>query len=194
MTLRRLLSRPFLLALPLLAFGAWQVGGGTYIHAKAQLAQVLLERSWAQTLDGTTGARPWPWADTWPVARLVVPGHQVDQVVLAGASGSSLAFAPGHVDGTARPGGPGNCVIAAHRDTHFRFLSDVKIGDEIELQAGDDGTRRYAVRDIRIVDHRQAGIELATTKPHLTLVTCYPFDALAPGGPLRYVVIAEQVA
>ena len=55
----------------LIALGGWQVAGGVWIHAKAVLAQILLERAWQQTRDGGERVRPWPWADTWPVARLV---------------------------------------------------------------------------------------------------------------------------
>ena len=191
--IRRICSRPLLVALPLVVLGAWQLGGGLYIPAKAALAQHLLDGAWQDSLDGDALARPWPWADTWPVARLSVPRYGVDHVVLAGASGSSLAFAPGHVDGTPRPGEPGNCVIGGHRDTHFGFLRHLKIDDEIALQAPDGVQRTYRVVETRVVDHQDAGIELATPSPHVTLVTCYPFDAVAPGGPLRFVVTAELV-
>jgi hypothetical protein len=59
------------------------------------------------TLSGGETVKPWPWADTWPIARLSAPRHGVDLFVLAGATGRTLAFGPGHVDGTARPGRPG---------------------------------------------------------------------------------------
>jgi len=191
--IRRISSRPLLVALPLVVLGAWQLGGGLYIPAKAVLAQHLLDDAWEDTLDRGDEVRPWPWADTWPVARITVPRIGVEHVVLAGASGSSLAFGPGHVDGTPRPNEPGNCVIGGHRDTHFAFLQHLHIGDEVALQAADGLERTYRVVGTRVVDHEDAGIELATTSPHVTLVTCYPFDAVAPGGPLRYVVTAEMV-
>ena len=110
----------------LASIGFWELGHGAWIHAKAWLAQLLLQRAWERTLRGEAAAKPWPWADTWPVARLRVPAHGVDLIVLSGVSGRTLAFGPGHA-------------------------------------------------------------------PALVLMTCYPFDALAPGGPLRYVVTARAV-
>ena len=96
------------LVLLLLSIGGWQAGHGAFIYGKAWLAQLLLEDAWRRTEVGASGpVRPWPWADTWPVARLEVPRLGIDEIVLAGGSGRTLAFAPGHVDGTAAPGSRG---------------------------------------------------------------------------------------
>lgn len=94
----------------LLALGGWQMGSAAYLHAKAWLAQVLLAEAWAATLADGTPHKPWPWADTAPVARLQVPALGVDQIVLAGVSGRSLAFGPGHLDGT--PHAPARAATA----------------------------------------------------------------------------------
>ena len=95
-------------ALALVGFGLWQLGAGGWIHAKAWLAQRLLASAWQETMANGNAAKPWAWADTHPLARLRVPAHGIDQIVLAGSSGSSLAFAPGHVDGSPAPGEPGS--------------------------------------------------------------------------------------
>ena len=79
----------------LLAFGLWHLGQAGYIAAKAELAQYLMQRSWQQTLAGARAVKPWPWADTWPVARLTAA--DVDLFVLAGADGRALAFGPGQI-------------------------------------------------------------------------------------------------
>jgi sortase A len=167
-----------------------------WIPAKAALAQVLLERAWEEVRrgapEGSAATRPWPWADTWPVARLTLPGGE-PMVVLAGASGRTLAFGPGHLDGSARPGEGGHVVVAGHRDTHFRALAGLAPGDEVEVEDAAGGRRRYAVRGAAVVDHRDTSM-LADGGDRLTLVTCWPFDALHPGGPLRYVVRTEAVA
>src|SRR5439155_1634919 len=115
-----------------------QLGQGAWIHLRARLAQHLLQRAWARTARGETRARPWPWADTWPVARLRVPAHDVDLIVLSGVSGRTLAFGPGHAPASAAPGAPGTAIITGHRDTHFRFLEHMKPGDEllVELPGG----------------------------------------------------------
>ena len=108
-------------------------GQGAYIHAKALLAQVLLERAFAATIATGRDDKPWSWADTWPVARIEVKRLDASAIVLAGSSGQALAFGPGHVELTADAGERGVAVYSAHRDTHFRFLKDVRIGDEIAV-------------------------------------------------------------
>lgn len=176
----------------LLALAAWHGGHAAWIEAKAQLAQVLIRQAWSRTSAGAADSRPWPWADTHPVARLTVPGRGVDTFVLAGASGRTLAFGPGHLDGTPRPGEPGNAVISGHRDTHFAFLRRLASGDEIVVERRDGRRLRYVVDATRVVDEHDVSITAHAGDTRLTLVTCYPFDALRPGGPLRYVVVARQ--
>ncbi len=166
---------------------------GLYIPLKAWVAQQLLESAWDRRLAGGDRVRPWSWADTWPVARLQQRRLKVDQIVLSGASDRVLAFGPGHVSGTARPGESGNLVISGHRDTHFRWLADLRAGDELQLQLPDGRSLRYRVfsqqirnrDDVQLLDPLDANV--------LRLVTCYPFEAIVPGGPLRYLVSARPL-
>lgn len=182
------------LAAGLIAAGLVQSGEGAYIHAKAALAQVLLQRAWDRTLEGQVESRPWSWADTWPVARLKAPDLDIDHVVLDGGTGNVLAFAPGLLPGSVAPGTPGRVVISGHRDTHFRFLEDIATGQRILLQSPDGRQRAYRVVSIRIADTRvQNGDVLYPATDGLTLITCFPFDAVRPGGALRYLVAAEPV-
>ena len=174
----------------LMLFALWHFGQSAYIHAKAKLAQFLIRDAWEQTLAGGREVKPWPWADTWPIARLRVPRLDVELYVLAGASGRTLAFGPGHLYGTAEPGTAGNSVISAHRDTHFAFLKDLRRNDEIIIETPTHMQRRYVVTDTSVVDQHDPGPLHADSAPRLTLVTCYPFDAIMPNGPLRYIVSA----
>ena len=173
-----------------LALGLALTGNAIYIHAKAILAQVLLHRAWAATQATGVPTKPWPWADTATIARLVAPGQDVDLLVLAGATGRTLAFGPGHHDGSAMPGEPGNAVLSAHRDTHFRFLHDVAVGDALIVEMPAGQRFHYRVREIDVADQRDLHLPRMPAEPTLTLVTCYPFDAVETGGPLRYVVVA----
>ena len=183
-----------LLKFALLGLVCWQWGSAGWIHAKALLAQYLIADAWAQTLSRPELPRkPWPWADTWPVARLQVPGRDVDLYVLAGAQGNSLAFGPGHMHGTALPG-QGFSVIGGHRDTHFQFLQNLANGDELLLQTPDKTLLRYRVHQTEVVDSRLQPLHIPAELPGLLLVTCYPFDALTANGPLRYLVWAEEIA
>ena len=187
---RKTIITMLLIVLPL--GGVWQIGQGAYIHAKAVLAQILLEAAWVDTLNGHKEVKPWPWADTWPVGRLTVPRLGISRIVLAGASGASLAFGPGLFSGMSFPGDSGNIVIAGHRDTHFRFLQDLKPGDVITLQLQDALVHDYHITVVRVVHETDSRYLADTEDTSLTLVTCYPFDAIVPGGPLRYLVIARQ--
>lgn len=186
-------ARVVLVALALVG-GALLVRG-LWIPAKAALGQMLLERAWTRVVSGEvapSAARPWPWADTWPVARLRLPGRGLDFVVLDGTSGESMAWAPGWVRTSAPPGSPGHVVLAGHRDTHFRVLEALRPQEELVLEAP-GAERRYRVTETRVVDESDTRVLAATARPTLTLITCFPFDAVVPGGPLRWVVTAREV-
>src|SRR5262249_24638723 len=134
----------------------------------------------------------WPWADTWPVARLKAPAHGVDLIVLAGVSGRTLAFGHGHAAGTALPVDDGIAVVTGHRDTHFAFLSRVRAGDMLVLEVPGRAPVVFRVSETAVVDARTAAVGRDDTGSALVLLTCYPFDAVTAGGPLRYVVMAER--
>ncbi|HHO58625.1 MAG TPA: sortase, partial [Thiotrichales bacterium] len=119
----------------LFSISLWQLAAAGWIQAKAIVAQHLLEDAWDSTgRQNETGVKPWPWADTWPMARLLVPAQGIDQIVLAGDSGSSLAFGPAFSLASARPGETGLTVISGHRDTHFRFIEKLKRNQTLTLQ------------------------------------------------------------
>ena len=144
-----------------------------------------------RTLKTQHPAKPWPWADTWPVGRLLVPRHGIDQIILADASGRSLAFGPGHLTGSAGPGGSGTIVLSGHRDTHFQFLRHLQEDDLLYMEWPTGHRTSYAVQDLTVVDSRHTRLTNHADSEVLILTTCFPFDALVPGGPLRYVVRAE---
>ncbi len=176
-----------------LCLGFWQLGQGAYIPAKAWVAQELMQRAWRRAQDGESEIPPWPWADTFPVARLSAKGGDIELIVLEGGSGRTLAFAPGHLSVSALPGEQGNSIIAGHRDTHFQFLQFMKRGESIMVQMADGKNHLYQVTDIDVVDSRRGSIIIDTESPMLSLVTCYPFGAPQAGGPLRYVVTAKMI-
>jgi sortase A len=176
----------------LLAVALWQIGEAAWIPAKAWLAQFLIADAWQTAMAENRQVPPWPWADTAPVARLQAPALAVDQIVLAHATGRTLAFGPGHLDGSALPGDPGLSVISGHRDTSFAFLAELAAGAKIQLQKSDGAWLTFRVTAASVIDQRKDSLPRVTTgAPQLALVTCYPFDAVIPGGPLRYVVYAE---
>jgi len=179
---------PLLLALA----GLVLFGQGAYIHAKALLAQVLLERAFNATIATGHQTKPWSWADTWPVARIEVKRIHARTIVLSGSSGQALAFGPGHVELTPNAGERGVAVYSAHRDTHFAFLKNVAIGDEIDVIRSDGRTFRYRADATSIARFDASGIDPLSGGHELVLSTCWPFDALTPG-PDRYLLHATLI-
>ncbi len=177
----------------LLCLGFWQLGQGAYIPAKAWLAQELMQRAWTRAAEDDARRVPWPWADTWPVARLSAKSGDIDLIVLAGGSGRTLAFGPGHLSASSLPGEKGNSVIAGHRDTHFNFLRHLEMGESLLIENISGRKHVYKVIGIDVVDPRRGSLLLDTDAAILSLVTCYPFDGSVAGGPMRYVVTAKLV-
>lgn len=181
-------------AVLMLAVGLWHLGAAGWMQAKALLAQALIHRAWSGNLAGGAAVkRPWSWADTTPVARLEFVRQRRSMIVLSGDSGRVLAFGPGHRAGSALPGAGGNSVISAHRDTHFAVLAELGVGDPIELENLEGRTVRYRVDRLDVVDEHDLAVTGQRGIDELTLVTCWPFDTLVPGGPLRYVVSATRL-
>ena len=179
-------------AASMVAAGLVLAGQGLWIHAKAALAQILLDRAFARSVETGDIVRPWPWLDTYPVARIAVPRLGRSAVALEGASGQALAFGPAHVAGTPAAGEEGTAVYAAHRDTHFAFLGAVKDGDAIVVTRRDGTAVRYRVTGHDVRPWNRSGIDPHAAGHHLVLATCWPFDALAHG-PLRYLVFADEM-
>jgi len=168
------------------------IGQGAAIHAKAVLAQILLERAFDRSLATGDAVKPWSWADTWPVARIEVPRIGASAIVLKGSSGEALAFGPGLVDGTPAPGEAGASVVSAHRDTHFSFLRDVRAGDTVRVTRSDGAIFWFRITDAHVVRWDASGIDAHEDGHWLVLSTCWPLDA-ATQGDLRYVVRAQMV-
>ena len=177
----------------LIAIGTWQFGHGAWIYVKAQLAQYLLQHAWTRTMNGERNVKLWPWADTWPMARLQAPRHGVDLIVLAGANGRTLAFGPAAVNDGIEKNGHGMLVISGHRDTHFLFVRNLHVGDELFIERPGQPHRVYRVTGTQIIDSRITSLVSDPDVDQLVLVTCYPFDAIIPGGPLRYLVTAGKL-
>jgi len=172
--------------------GLMLVGKGFYMKAKAEVSQVLLKRSFEAQLQGEPDVKPWPWADFSTEAEITAPRIGKTAVILSGASGEALAFGPALLANTPAPGELGTSVIAAHRDTHFRWLKDVKPGDLLLITRKDGTNLTFRAGTSRIARWDESGINADAPGRNLALATCWPFDATEQG-PLRYIVNAELV-
>ncbi|HJP26844.1 MAG TPA: class GN sortase [Arenicellales bacterium] len=166
-----------------------------WIHTKALIGQYLVESAWSSSIEDLHIHRPWPWADTYPVARLRVPDKDVDLIVLSGTSGRTLAFGPGHLESSTLPGERGNAVISGHRDTHFRFLQLIHPGDHLLIDKTNGETTQYKVIHTQVVESDSVSLGLKSDDRRLTLVTCWPFDVIPthPNNDLRYVVEGIEI-
>ncbi|WP_319413247.1 class GN sortase [uncultured Cohaesibacter sp.] len=171
-----------LLGLGLLLWGCW-------IPAKAQLAQILLERAWQQSKADGRPHKAWPWADSWPLARLTIPALNFETIILKEAGGEGLAFGPVLLDQSAPLGRTGTSVIAAHRDTHFRKLADLRIGMQVIVEPVAGPKLSYKIDASRVARWDQSGLIRDSRQDTLVLSSCWPFDGLS-SSPLRFIAEA----
>jgi len=188
--------KPLRIACVVLAIaGACLLGRAAYLHAKAELAGILIARAWEKNVETGKPQKPWPWADTHPIARLRIPRLGYDEYVLEDASARNLAFGPARLLSGAAVGESGNLVIAGHRTSWFRPLEGIKSGDNVQLEWFDARShslrqRSYNVTAIRVVQPDEVALLAPTENDALTLITCYPFGP-RPTSPQRFVVRAN---
>ncbi len=122
---------------------------------------------------------------------LKIPRLRMSIPILDNDDPQSLALSVGHIPGTSVIGSLGNAGIAGHRDTAFRPLRNIRVGDRIETHTGQDAV--YVVKNIRIVEPADISLLKESSSPLLTLVTCYPFDYVG-SAPHRFIIQAEMTA
>ena len=122
------------------------------------------------------------------LGRISVPRLDLSAAVDEGVDDNTLSLAIGHIPGTVLPGVAGNVAVAAHRDTFFRPLKDIRENDEIDFLTT-RGEYRYRVKSMRIVNPEDVEVLKPSSRPELTMITCYPFDFFGHA-PKRFVVQA----
>jgi len=123
------------------------------------------------------------------VGRLEIPRLNLSLITFEGTDEPVLKKGVGHLSGSSLPGDPGNVVLAAHRDTYFRKLKDIREGDEI-IVTTPESAKRYIVHEMKVIDPSETQVLNATSSPTLTLITCYPFYFVGHA-PKRFVVLAH---
>jgi sortase A len=187
-SLKKALGRAFILAgaLALLCWG--------YLWLQQQwfektASYVLEQRLLSSHIMGRRKAKHNVVVATKPgeiIGRIEIPRIHLSAMILEGADSNSLRFGAGHVQGTALPGARGNVAIAAHRDTFFRPLREVRPNDTILLTTV-AGVYRYRVEGTEIVAPTDVQVLKRTRDSQLTLVTCYPFYYVG-SAPRRFIV------
>jgi sortase A len=185
-----------LLSLLLLAGGLYLLyqGAREYFDSRAGQSEAAreFERPVPDSVDTRAAVKPSSApalrrGDT--LAKLRIPRLEAELYVVEGDGARELRRGPGHLVGTAMPGTDGNCIIAGHRDTHFRVLKDIKAGDDIVLQT-ESGQYLYRVKRTEIVDPTNTSALQPTSAATLNLITCYPFYYVG-SAPKRFIVEAR---
>lgn len=195
--MKRRSSLTLLIGVCVLASAALTGSHATYLSVKAYAAQLLMNRAWATTLQHNNATKPWSWSDSKAVARLSYSLREETEsqslIVLDNASGEAMAFGPGLVAGKPANFLDETIAIGGHRDTHLAFLEHANVQTQFELQVADGRTLRYRFENSFIVDSRLHTLQIAADHPGLVLITCYPFNALQTGGPMRLVTRARLI-
>ncbi len=180
----------FLVAFLALGYVAWtQLDRLTFQRSElARLAPIESIAPGVPATEGLNDEKP----SSGVIGRLSIPAASIDAIISEGVDDKTLRRAIGHIPSTALPGQPGNVALAAHRDTFFRGLQNVKLDDPIQLVTT-NGTFDYVVEELRIVEPTETEVLAPGPSPTLTLVTCYPFDFIG-SAPQRYIVRAREVA
>jgi sortase A len=171
-----------------LVVGLLALGYSAYVVGDAHAYQAYEQSKFE---DASIKEPPTPLVEGGVVGEIQVPRLQLKAIVVQGDSHTILRRAVGHIPETALPGAPGNVVLAGHRDTFFRPLRNIRVGDAITLQTS-DGAFQYLVESTEVVPASVVEVLKATNGRTLTLITCYPFDYIGPA-PNRYVVRAREI-
>jgi sortase A len=155
------------------------------------MANRELDRSLRSAESELRHLAPSPLATGDLVGRIEVPRLRMSAIVFEGTDPATLDRGVGHLRGSALPGTNGNVVLAAHRDTFFRPLRDIRERDQINVSAP-DGVRHYIVESTRVVNPTEMSVVRAAPDPELTLITCYPFGFFGHA-PKRFIVRALAV-
>lgn len=196
-----------LIAIVLLLVGCLISLQAAWLPAKAWLSQQLINASWQQAMteqqlkqakqqsksSTPIALKPWPWADTFPIAALDFQRLDKNIVVLNGGDPTTLAFSVGAIAPFNQAGGDKPFVVAGHRDSHFAFLQDIILKDVISLTNTHGRSQLYQVERIDIVDASAAQLALPADQANLVLITCYPFEGISDNANERYVITATPL-
>jgi sortase A len=123
------------------------------------------------------------------VAKLDAPTVKMSATILEGSDDHTLSLGAGHIEDTPFPGEPGNFGIAGHRDTTFRAVRNLKVGDPLVITTADQ-VFHYKITKTFIVEPDDVYVLDPADHPTLTLVTCYPFEYIGHA-PHRYIISAD---
>jgi sortase A len=171
-----------------LASGILAMGYAGFVFADSHAYQALETKKFKQA--GLL-SEPHILVEGEAIGEIQVPRLGLKAIVVQGDSPANLKRAVGHLSKSALPGEWGNVALAGHRDTFFRTLRDIRLGDEIKFKTR-ERSFEYLVESIEVVAPTDIRVLESSTGHDLTLLTCFPFHYVGPA-PNRFVVRAREV-
>jgi sortase A len=168
--------------------GLLSLGYAAFVIIDAKAYQAIEMRRFEETREDVAPTRA--LADGGSIGEIHIPRLGLAALVVQGDSETILQHAVGHIADTALPGESGNIVLAGHRDTFFRPLKRVRAGDAITLRTR-AGDFEYLVESTAVVRPGDVRVLEPTSRPTLTLITCFPFSYIGPA-PDRFIVRARE--
>tara|TARA_B100002052_G_scaffold167394_2_gene152445 strand:+ start:1401 stop:1952 length:552 start_codon:yes stop_codon:yes gene_type:complete len=157
-----------------------------YFYVKVLIIQKQLYTQWDQSIkQGEIKTEN----KIYPIGKIKINSSNINSIILSGDIEKSLNYGIAHIPNTKKPGNKGNVVLAAHRDTFFRNLKDIKLNDIIEIKHL-NGKDIFRVFDIKVIQPYETNYLYNSENCDLTLITCYPFEYFG-NSPLRYIVRAK---
>ena len=177
----------------LIILGLVGITKASLMPIKAIIGQHYLEVAWKESLKSNKLSKPWKSADFYMIGELKVPKLKVSRVILNSVSGEAMAWSIGRVTSLGNAIDKQPIILAGHRDSHMQFMSELNIGDKIELTMSDGLLKTYIISGTEVSDKPEVALSPVTLgSESLILTTCWPFNAMKSGDQ-RYLIFADKV-
>ena len=177
----------------LIILGLVGITKASLMPIKAIIGQHYLEVAWKESLKSNKLSKPWKSADFYMIGELKVPKLKVSRVILNSVSGEAMAWSIGRVTSLGNAIDKQPIILAGHRDSHMQFMSELNIGDKIELTMSDGVLTTYIISGTEVSDKPEVALSSVTLgSESLILTTCWPFNAMKSGDQ-RYLIFADKV-
>jgi len=177
----------------LMFLGIFGIAKAGFMPIKAIIGQHYLKVAWQESLRNNMLSKPWRSADFYMIGELKVPKLKVSRVILNSVSGEAMAWGIGRVTNLNHALDKQPIILAGHRDSHMQFMSELKIGDKIELTMSDGLLKTYIISRVEVSDKPEITLSsLSLGRESLVLTTCWPFDSIKSGDQ-RYLIFADHL-
>jgi sortase A len=167
----------------IIGYFGWEMTKQTTLLAKTVVAPYVPEETEREFKTEVWSKLPDPGEG---LGELKIESLDLRYPVVQGTHDNELKHGIGHLAGSTLPGQGGHVLLSGHRDTVFRELEHLKVGDEITFTTP-YGDFIYEATEFKIVGAEDETVAVAKDHETLTLTTCYPFDYIG-AAPDRFVV------